>query len=142
MTVVSRRAAAALLLTASAAGSASTRPLPLAALTPAEVRAAGADGTGCSWMARKGGPVLLAMAGDKAVARSGYGPVALSPDARARDLFPFTFDRWRRDDLVIIVRKLGAARRRGTETLATRTDLEVIQGVRRTVVHGWLECGS
>lgn len=144
MKIVLHPLAAALSLSANAAAS-ELGPVPtLGPLTSAQVRAAGAGGTGCSWMARRSGPVLFAMAGDRAVASVAGVLTVLSPDPGAKDLFPFTHDRWRTPagQASIVVRKVAADRRTGTETLENATDLTLIQRGKRTLLHGTMQCGS
>lgn len=65
------------------------------------------DGTGYYWSRRRGGPILFAAAGRKAVARIGGRMLVFAPRRDARHLFPLTFDVWRRGDLTIHVTDTG-----------------------------------
>lgn len=136
-TVIALVAITMLTIACAAAG-----PLPLDPLTPAQWRGAGVGGTGCFWMDRPNGSVFMAMADDMAVASIGGKLAVLSPDRGARDLFPFTYDRWRRGGTAIAVRKVGATRRVGTETLGGRTDLMFTHGGHRVVLRGTMGCGT
>ena len=95
-------------------------------------------------MGRTNGPVRLAMSNDKAVALIAGVTTVLMPARGAKELFPFTFDRWRTPDgsVEITVKKVVGAKRIGTETLESRTDLVLLQYGRRTVLHGTMQCGT
>jgi hypothetical protein len=128
-------------LAAARAGPPQTSP-PLQSITATELTKARLRGTGCSWSLGSERASRLVFRDDRALVKLAGRLVFLEPGAGARDLFPFTFDRWRRGDLGIVIRKLGPARRIGTETLGSRTDLVLVRGGRRTVLHGAMECGS
>ena len=115
---------------------------PLQRITSAEMTSAGVRGTGCSWQLGGERAARLVMIGDRALVKLAGRLVPLNPGPGALDMFPFTFDRWRRDDLGIVVRKLGPTRWIGTEKLGGRTDLTLVRSGRRTVLHGSRECGS
>jgi hypothetical protein len=67
----------------------------------------------------EGSPDALRAADDYAVIRLSSGARLLSLAADARDLFPFTHDRWTGDGIVIKTIAAGPAVRNGSETLGT-----------------------
>ena len=119
-------------------------PQPLERITSAELTTSGVHGTGCSWALRGERGSRLVMIGDRALVKLAGRLVILEPGRGARDMFPFTHDRWNgpHGDVVITVRKVGSARRIGTETLGSQTDVVLVQAGRRTLLHGIMECGS
>lgn len=108
----------------------------------AQIRAAKATGTGCSWSLAKDRRIRFAAADDHAVVRLPSGVVALRPAADAQDLFPFTYDRWSGDNVAVRVAPVGPAKRGGGEALEETADLEVNIGGRIWKRRGLLGCGS
>lgn len=142
--------ATTLMLALAMAGHGNARPAPpqthqsLQLITAAELTASGVHGTGCSWALRGERGSRLMMIGDRALVKLTGRLVFLEAGPGARDMFPFTHDRWNAPggDVAITVRKVASAKRIGTETLGSRTDLVLAQAGRRTVLHGMMECGS
>lgn len=138
--------ATAIVIACTAASSVAPAPrrVPLAPVSRAQMRSAGIGGTGCFWMATPGGPVRMAMADERATVSIDGRLIVLSPDRGAHEMFPFTFDGWRsaNRDLTIAVAIVGPSRREGGELLTSRATLTVYRSGRRTVLIGWMECGS
>ncbi|HXH14757.1 MAG TPA: hypothetical protein VNJ10_01340 [Sphingomonas sp.] len=111
-------------------------------LSSAQIRGAKATGTGCSWSLAKDRGIRFAAADDHAVVRLPSGVVALRPAADARDLFPFTHDRWSGDGVAVRVAPVGPATRKGSETLEQVADLEVAVGGSLRKRRGLMVCGS
>lgn len=111
-------------------------------LSSAQIRAAKATGTGCSWSLAKDRRIRFAAADDHAVVRLPSGVVALRPAADAHDLFPFTHDRWSGDGVTVSVASVGPATRKGSETLEQAADLEVSVGATIWKRRGLMVCGS
>ena len=118
------------------------REVGLLPMSREQVRAAGAAGTGCSFLADSGQLVIFAASDDRAVVRTRGGVIELRPAHGARDMFPFTFDRWTGGGLSLSVLAMGKAVRRGVEALERPAVVSVrMRGVK--VDHrGRLSCGS
>ena len=95
-------------------------------------------------MAGPSGPVRMAMADDRAAVSIDGRIVVLSPARGAPDLFPFTHNRWRAPfgNLMIAVANIGSSRSEGAELLTSRARLTISRSGRRTVLTGWMGCGS
>jgi hypothetical protein len=105
-------------------------------------RAAGMDGTGCYWSARRNGPVLFAANGRTGMTRVAGRVVVLEPAAGARELFPFTHDAWRAPGLRVRIVDTGLVRAMGYETVTTDATL-VVSRCRKTFrLKGSMICGS
>lgn len=117
---------------------------PLKPMSRADLRAAQVLGTGCFWTSRASGPPLLAMVEDRAAIRTADGIAILSPSATAKDMFPFTYDRWVSTDgrIVVAVAQANEAKRTGSETLTSSNSVEVTLAGRRTTFRGTMQCGS
>lgn len=117
---------------------------PLRPMSRADLRNAEVLGTGCFWSTTASGPTLLAMVEDRAAIRTADGIVTLSPAAGARDMFPFTHDRWRSADgrIAVAVRQTKGARMTGEETLTSSNLVEVAVTAGRTTLRGVMQCGS
>lgn len=115
---------------------------PLQATTMRDWRAAGMDGTGCYWSARRNGPVLFAANGRTAMTRVAGRIVVLKPAVGARELFPFTHDAWRAPGLRIRVLDTAVVRAMGDEAVTTDAALVVTLGGRIIRLHGSMICGS
>jgi len=76
------------------------------------------------------------------VVRLPSGVVALRPAADARDLFPFTHDRWSGDSVSVRVAAVGPATRKGSETLEQAADLTMSVGATIWKRRGVMVCGS
>lgn len=111
-------------------------------LSFAQIRAAKAIGTGCSWSLAKDRRIRFAAADDHAVVRLPSGVVALRPAADAHDLFPFTHDRWSGNGVAVSVASVGPATRKGSETLEQAADLGVSVGATIWKRRGLMVCGS
>jgi hypothetical protein len=111
-------------------------------LSSAQIRAAKATGTGCSWSLAEDRRIRFAAADDHAVIRLPSGVVALRPAADARDLFPFTHDRWSGDGVAVSIASVGPATRKGSETLEQAADLEMNVSGRIWKRRGLMVCGS
>lgn len=114
----------------------------LRVLTHEQVRKAGAAGTGCSWSLANDHRTRFAAADDHAVVRVAKGIVALRPAIGAHDLFPFTYDRWKGEGIVLRVLPHGTASRNGSETLEQSAAIEIRMGGMRRIERGRLICGS
>lgn len=115
---------------------------PLRATTMRDWRAAGMDGTGCYWSARRNGPILFAANGRTAMTGFAGRVVVLEPAAGARELFPFTYDAWRAPGLKVRILDAAVVRAMGYETVTTDATLVVdLKGHTRRMT-GWLICGS
>jgi hypothetical protein len=115
---------------------------PLQATTMRDWRAAGMDGTGCYWSARRNGPVLFAANGRTGMTRVAGRVVVLEPAAGARELFPFTHDAWRAPGLRVRIVDTGLVRAMGYETVTTDATL-VVSRCRKTFrLKGSMICGS
>lgn len=115
---------------------------PLQATTMRDWRAAGMDGTGCYWSARRNGPVLFAANGRTAMTRVAGRIVVLKPAPRAQELFPFTYDTWRSPGLTIRILDTAVVRAMGDETVTTDASLIVDLRGRITKLKGSMICGS
>lgn len=111
-------------------------------LSSAQIGAAKATGTGCSWSLAQDRRIRFAAADDHAVVRLTSGVVALRPAADAHDLFPFTHDRWSGDGVIVIAASVGPATRKGSETIEQAADLEVSVGATMWKARGLMVCGS
>ncbi len=111
-------------------------------LTSAQIGATKASGTGCSWSQAKDRRIRFAASDDHAVVRLPSGVVALRPAADARDLFPFTHDRWSGGGVAVSVASVGPATRKGSETIEQAADLEVSVGATIWKARGLMVCGS
>lgn len=100
------------------------------------------DGTGCYWSERKGGPVLVAAGGRTAVIRMAGHVVVLSPDSKAKALFPFTYDAWTRPGLKIHIEDSGIVRAMGYETVITDATITIESHGIVTRLRGSMICGS
>lgn len=133
---------ACLATTATSSAAAVKRNGPLQATTMRDWRAAGMDGTGCYWSARRNGPVLFAANGRTGMTRVAGRVVALEPAAKARELFPFTHDAWQAPGLRIRVLDTAVVRAMGDETVTTDATLVVDLQGRITRLKGSMICGS
>ena len=119
-----------------------TRTAGALPLSSAQITAARATGTGCSWSLTKDRRIRFAAADDHAVVRLPSGVVALRPAADAHDLFPFTHDRWSGERVAVRVASVGPAKQRGSEALEEAADLEVNVSGRIWKRRGLMVCGS
>ncbi len=107
----------------------------------------GVQGAGCVWSDRKdkGHPRdatwLMGMADDRAVVKRNGRYVLLKPMPGAKDMGPFTFDRWMSDGITIAVRKHGRATRAGTAS-DQPAKLTVTEAGRTTTYAGRVNCGT
>lgn len=115
---------------------------PLQATTMRDWRAAGMDGTGCYWSARRNGPVLFAANGRTAMTRVAGRVVVLKPAPRAQELFPFTYDAWMSAELTIRVLDTAVVRAMGDETVTTDASLIVTRRSGTLRLPGSMICGS
>lgn len=115
---------------------------PLQATTMRDWRAAGMDGTGCYWSARRNGPVLFAANGRTGMTRVAGRVVVLEPAAGARELFPFTHDAWRAPGLRVRILDTGVVRAMGDETVTTDATLLVSRRPETFRMRGSMICGS
>ncbi|KQM26499.1 MULTISPECIES: hypothetical protein [unclassified Sphingomonas] len=115
---------------------------PLQATTMRDWRAAGMDGTGCYWSARRNGPVLFAANGRTGITRVAGRVVVLEPAPGARELFPFTYDAWRSPGLTIRILDTAVVRAMGDETVTTDATLVVVLRGRIIKTRGSMICGS
>jgi hypothetical protein len=118
------------------------RTVGLLPLSSAQIRAAKAIGTGCSWSLAEDRRIRFGAADDHAVVRLPSRVVSLRPAAGAHDLFPFTHDRWSGDGVAVGVAPVGPATRKGSEALEVAADLEVNVGGRIWKRRGLMVCGS
>jgi len=133
---------ACLATTATSSAATVERNGPLQATTMRDWRAAGMDGTGCYWSARRNGPVLFAANGRTGMTRVAGRVVVLEPAAGARELFPFTHDAWQAPGLRIRVLDTAVVRAMGDETVTTDATLIVNLRGRITKLKGSMICGS
>lgn len=122
-------------------GAVEPRNLPLQPLAADDRQAAGVGGTGCSWRSQVGAGERFAMSDRIAIARIGRRRIVFGPHRAARDLFPFTFDRWRAAGTTVRV-MAGAGKRIGTETMDMPARLMVTIRGRSSVLDGTMVCGS
>ncbi len=115
---------------------------PLQATTLRDWRAAGMDGTGCYWSARRNGPVLFAANGRTGMTRVAGRVVVLKPSAGARELFPFTYDAWRAPGLKVRILDAAVVRAMGYETVTTDATLVVSRHGENFRLRGSMICGS
>lgn len=111
-------------------------------LSSAQITAAEATGTACSWSLAEDRRIRFAAADDHAVVRLPSGVVVLRPASDAHDLFPFTHDRWSGEGVAARVASVGPATRKGSETLEQAADLEVSVGGKIWKRRGLMVCGS
>lgn len=137
-----RMTMACLATTATSSAAAVKRNGPLQATTMRDWRAAGMDGTGCYWSARRNGPVLFAANGRTGMTRVAGRVVVLEPAAGARELFPFTHDAWQAPGLRIRVLDTAVVRAMGDEAVTTDATLIVDLRGRITKLKGSMICGS
>lgn len=138
--------AAILLLSGAAIGSVGATSDPvfrrLMPLTIAQIDKAGASGTGCSWSFGRNGPIRFAAADGHAVIRLSSGLVRLHPAADARDMFPFTHDRWSGEGIDVAVVIAASGTKEGSEAIGSPADLKVTIRGRTTSRRGRMICGS
>lgn len=115
---------------------------PLQATTMRDWRAAGMDGTGCYWSARRNGPVLFAANGRTGMTRVAGRVVVLEPAAGARELFPFTHDEWQAPGLRVRILDTAVVRAMGYETVTTDATLVVSRHGKNIRLRGSMICGS
>ncbi|MBB4087097.1 MULTISPECIES: hypothetical protein [Sphingomonas] len=115
---------------------------PLQATTMRDWRAAGMDGTGCYWSARRNGPVLFAANGRTGMTRVAGRVVVLEPAAGARELFPFTHDAWQAPGLKVRILDAAVVRAMGYETVTTDATLVVKYRSTTVRLRGSMICGS
>lgn len=132
-----------LLVVASNAATAADAPSPFPQpMTSAQVTAAGAAGTGCSWSLKGDRRLRFAAADDRAVIRLVGRMVALAPTAHARELFPFTFEEWQAKELTVRLRQVGPTRWQGTESMTAQATLTISVRDRVRRMSGRIACGS
>jgi hypothetical protein len=127
------------------AASAPQAPLPLQPMTYREGELMHTLGTGCSWHRKGDRPRTwrLAMHKDRGAIKIDGRLVAIRPAKDAKDLFPFTYDRWMDDrGDVISVRETGKSRQLGTEAFETPSELTITNAGTTTSWTGVLNCGS
>jgi len=115
---------------------------PLQATTMRDWRAAGMDGTGCYWSARRNGPVLFAANGRTGMTRVAGRVIVLEPAPDARELFPFTYDAWIALGLTIRVFDTTIVRAMGDEAVTTDATLVVTRPNGISRLRGAMVCGS
>jgi len=120
-------------------GGASERLMPL---TAAQIEAAGASGTGCSWSLGRDGPIRFAAADDHAVIRLASKLMRLRPAADAHDMFPFTHDSWSGDGISVSVVAAASGTKEGSEAIGSPADLKVTIRGHATSRRGRMICGS
>lgn len=99
-------------------------------------------GTGCTWSDGEPRAWRMAMTERRAAVKRNGRHVVMSPAPGARDLFPFTYDRWKGGGMSIRVRETGKTRRMGTEAFETPSTLSITEkGITRNW-RGHLSCGS
>ena len=111
-------------------------------LSRAELRSSKVHGTGCYWVAVSGRAVRLGMVGEVAVAKLQSRVIRMRPSVGARDMFPFTHDRWTDGKVEINVRLVGDGRQTGLETISTPTAIMVVKNGRTVRLQGVMRCGS
>jgi len=85
----------------------------------------------------------MSMADDRAAVKIDGKLVVLQPARGAKDLFPFTFDKWTNSDgMTITVREISAARQVGTEAMESPALIEMVEGGEKHAWTGRLSCGS
>lgn len=134
-----------IILTLALAAATPHAPIPLQPMTYEDGEATHTVGTGCSWKTKtlKGKGWLISMHKDIAAVRMSGGLRTLKPAKDAKDLFPFTYDRWTDGrGNVISVRETGKSRQIGTEAVETLAALDIGTGGVTRSWHGLLNCGS
>lgn len=99
------------------------------------------QGTGCSWSMR-GGASKFAATDGIAIIKPETGLVRLTPHAKAKDMFPFTFTRWVGKGGEVEVMQIGKANVINTELVRMPATLRVTFNRKTSRFKGVLECGS
>jgi hypothetical protein len=111
-------------------------------ITRADMERETVVGTGCTWMSAQDGRTLFAATDGIAVIRTAAGLARLRPHPMAKDMFPFTFDRWVGPRIEVRVSETGKSRVVGTESTRTPAVISVMVGSRSSRTSGVLNCGS
>lgn len=114
---------------------------PFEPVTWKDGEAAGTLGAGCSWSRKAGGPTLLGMSDDRAAVKRKGVLIRLKPAKDARDMGPFTYDRWTGDGIGIVVQETGPGKARGTAIESAATMVVTEAGL-TTSYPGTLSCGT
>jgi hypothetical protein len=107
----------------------------------------GVRGAGCVWSDRrdKGHPRdatwLMGMADDRAVVKRDGRYVMLKPMPDAKDMGPFTFDRWTGQGMTLVIEKHGRAAQAGT-AYDQPARLALTEAGRTTTYAGTVNCGT
>lgn len=107
----------------------------------------GVRGAGCVWSDRKdeGHPRdatwLIGMADDRAVVKRDGRYVMLRPLSGAKDMGPFTFDRWTGSGMTLLIRRHGRVVRVGT-AYDQPARLAFTEAGRTTTYAGTVNCGT
>lgn len=134
-----------LALTMASAAHAAPATLPLQLMTYDEGGTTGTLGTGCTWKTpadRKRETWRISMTDGRAGVKIGGRLRTLGPAKDAKEMFPFTFDKWTDGRVTISIRETGPTRRVGTEAMETPATLSVQEAGRLRTWRGTLSCGS
>jgi hypothetical protein len=129
------------LLAGVAAGS-SPAPFALQRVEMKDASRTGTAGTGCTWSRDRRAGWHMSMTDDRAAVRIKGQDRILRPAAGAKDLFPFTFDRWTDGIITIELSQTGRSRRLGTEAMEKPSMLRLTTRGATVPWRGHLNCGS
>lgn len=116
--------------------------LPLQTMTMDEIMQARAAGTGCAWLGGEGRTLRVAMKEDRGAVKRAGRVIRLVPAAGAKEVFPYTYHRWRGEGMEIAIEDSGRLVGQGTEHLETTAKLTLTENGRSRSWQGRLSCGS
>ncbi|MEN2749134.1 hypothetical protein [Sphingomonas sp. T9W2] len=116
--------------------------MPLQTMTFDEIQAAGAAGTGCTWLGGDGLTVRVAMKEDRGAVKRQGRIIRLRPASGAPEVFPYTYHHWQGGGMDIQIRDDKKVVGRRYEHVETTALLILSEKGRRESWQGRLDCGS
>jgi hypothetical protein len=114
----------------------------LISITQTDLEKANVRGTGCSWISLDGSSKFAATDG-VAIIKPASGLIRLTPHAKAKVMFPFTFTRWIGKGIDVEVVGMGKGRVINADLVRTPATLRVTLGSRTSRARGGSErCSS
>lgn len=120
---------------------------PFERMSRRDSEAHGVQGAGCVWSDQKGkghprnATWLMGMTDDRAMVKRNGRYVMLTPMPGAKDMGPFTFDRWTGQGMTLVLERHGLATRAGTASNQPAR-LVLTEAGRTTTYPGTVNCGT
>ncbi|RYY18161.1 MAG: hypothetical protein EON55_00180 [Alphaproteobacteria bacterium] len=114
---------------------------PFGIIGAADMSRSGMQGAGCAWMDGLGRSIRFVSSEDRALVKVDGAARILHPAPDAPDAFPFTYDRWVGDGIMVTVVRYGRTTGRGESTM-TPAILNVVLSDRSFRSTGLLDCGT